>query len=109
MCFFRKKKAAVKNSEDREIIEHNSKAIDALLVLAEENDEFKGELLELQEKLKYLVPSADSKVIDGDKKIRNLIGDLRIALTKSDGEDSKKTSRYFQEIKMAVADRNARL
>ena len=109
MCFFRKKKAAVKNSEDREIIEHNSKSIDALLILAEENEEFKSDLLELKESIKYLVPSYDSKVIDADKKIRNLIGDLRIALTKSEGEDSKKTSRYFQEIRMAVADRNARL
>lgn len=98
-----------KVKEDREIIEANSKAIEALVVLADDNDEMKNELKELQEKLKYLVPSGDFKVIDGDKKIKNLIGDLRIALTKSDGDDSKKVERNLQEIKLAVADRNARV
>lgn len=109
MCFFKKKKAAVKNAEDRELIEANSKSIEALLVLAENNPEVTESLKQLQEKIKYLVPSAESKVIDADKKIRNLIGDLRIALTKSDGDESKKVDRFFTEIKMAIADRNVRL
>lgn len=109
MCFFRRKKAAEKNADDRELIEANSKAIEALLILAENNEQLSADLKELQEKLKYLMPSTDSKVIDADKKIRNLIGDLRIALNKSDGEDSKKTERYFTDIRLAIADRNARI
>ena len=109
MCFFRRKKDSEKNADDRELIETNSKSIEALLVLASDNAELSDGLKELQEKLKYLVPSTDSKVIDADKKIRNLIGDLRIALTKSDGEESKKVDRYFTEIKMAIADRNVRV
>ncbi|MCH5162060.1 MAG: hypothetical protein J1G38_01045 [Clostridiales bacterium] len=109
MCFFRRKKDSEKNIDDRELIESNSKAIEALLVLAEDNAELSDKLKELQEKIKYLVPSTDSKVLEADKKIRNLVGDLRIALTKSDGEDSKKVDRYFSEIKLAIADRNVRV
>ena len=109
MGLFGKESDAVKNAEDRELIEANSKAIDTLLVLAEGNADITNELSQLQETLKYLIPSVESKVMDADKKIRNLIGDLRIALTKSDGEESKKVGRYLSEIKLAVADRNTRL
>ena len=108
MCF-KKKKAADKVKENRELIEDNSKAIEALIVLSKDNVEIIDDLKELQEKLKYLVPSNDSAVIDYDKKIKNKIGDLKIALTKSDGETSKKATEILMDIKLAIAERNAKL
>lgn len=109
MCFFRKKKAAVKVKEDRELVEANSKAIEALIILAQNDDVIVNELKGVQEKLKYLVPSDNSKVFDYDKSIKNKIGDLRIVLTKSDGEVTKKANDILTDIKLAIADRNTRL
>lgn len=109
MCFFKKKKVVNKVKEDRELVESNSNAIEALIILAEDNIVIVNELKNLQEKLKYLIPSDDSKVVDYDKIIKNKIGDLRIILTKSDGEVTKKATDILTEIKLAVADRNTKL
>ncbi len=109
MCFFRKKKVADKVKEDRELVGANSKSIEALIILAKDNVVIVNELQGLQEKLKYLIPSDNSKVVDYDKKIKNLIGDLRIVLTKSDGEANKKATDLLTEIKLAIADRNTKL
>ena len=107
--FGRKKKAAQHTLEDRELVADNAQKIDALKVLAEGNEEFLKTLTELQEKLKYLIPSDEPKVYDADKKIGNLLGDLRIALTKSDGEDNKKTASLLADVKLAIVDRNGKL
>lgn len=109
MCFFRRKKVADKVKEDRELVETNSKAIEALIILAQNDDVIVNELKGVQEKLKYLVPSDNSKVFDYDKSIKNKIGDLRIVLTKSDGEVTKKANDILTDIKLAIADRNTRL
>lgn len=109
MCFFRKKKVADKVKEDRELIESNSKAIDALFILAKDNVVIVNILQEVQEKLKYLIPSDKPKVSDYDKSIKNKIGDLRIILTKYDGEETKKAMNILTDIKLAIADRNAKL
>ena len=109
MLFFKKKKPADKTKENRELIETNAKAVEALVVLAGENTELVARLKELQEQLKYLIPTDNPKVIDCDKTIKNKIGDLRIALTKSEGETSNKAEDLIQDIKLAVADRNTRL
>ena len=93
---------AQKTLNDRELI-------DALIVLSQGNEELIGELRDLQNELKYLKPSSLPKVIDFDKAIKNKLGDLRIALTKSDGEANKKTKEAIMDIKLAVADRNAKL
>ena len=107
--FFRKKKIADKVKEDRELVEANSKAIEALIILANDNASVINELNNLQEKLKYLIPSDKSKVADYDKMIKNKIGDLRIVLTKSDGEVTKKATDILTDIKLAIADRNTKL
>lgn len=109
MGLFRRKKVADKVKEDRELVETNGKAIEALVVLAGDNAELVGELRDLQEKLKYLIPAEDSKVVDYDKKIRNLIDDLRILFVKSDGESTKKAKNILMDIKLAIADRNTKL
>jgi len=108
MCFF-KKKTADKARVDRELVETNSKAIEALMILAKNNDELIDSLKELQEKLKYLVPSENSTIFDYDKSIKNKIDDLRIVLSKSDGGDSRKIFGLITDIKCLVADRNVKL
>lgn len=108
MCFF-KKKASVKRTEDRDLVDMNSKAVESLVVLAEGNEELSGQLRELQEKLRFLIASEKKEVCDFDKKIKNLLEDMRIALTKSDGETSKKVANIVTQIKLAVADRNTKI
>ncbi len=109
MWFFKRKKASVVAKEDKAIIETNSKAIDTLIILAKNNIEIIKELYALQEKLKYLVPSDKSKVLEKDKKIGDRIDDLKESLTKSEGEFNKKEQNLLLEINLAISDRNKRL
>ncbi len=107
--FFNRKKAANVAQEDRELIAQNAKSVDALVVLAQGNTELVGKLQEMQEMLKYLMGSTEPKIMDFDKKIQSRLGDLRIALTKSDGETTKGVEEIFTDIKLIVADRNAKM
>lgn len=109
MCIFKKKSVAEKTKADRELVASNSQAVEALIVIAKDNDEIIGELKVLKEKLKFLIPSENPKVADYDKSIKNKIGDLRIALTKSDGEATKKALNILTDIKLDVADRNTKI
>ena len=113
MCF-RRKKVSEKVYDNRELISHNERAVAALIVLAEGDEELIEEFRQLQEKIKYLTPSNNGKVVDCDKKIKNLIEDLRIVLVKADkkSEDeglSAKASSLLKQIKLTIADRNARI
>ena len=106
MWFFKKKKESVKNTEDRELIEMNSKMVDALIVLSS-NEEFDEQLKDLKEKLKYLVPSTDEKVLKGDKKIKEALQDLKIALSKNgDVEENAKVKNLFKDVEVLIAERN---
>lgn len=109
MCFFRKRKIAVRTQDDRELIAVNSKAIESLIVLAKDNADIIANLKELQEKIKYLTPSNNSKVIDYDKLIKNKIDDLRIVFIKSDSAVKNDVEKVIMDIKVAVADRNTKL
>ncbi|MCI8729535.1 MAG: hypothetical protein HFK07_06925 [Clostridia bacterium] len=109
MCFFRKKKVAVKTQSDRELIAVNSKAVEALIVLAKDNSEIVILLKELQEKIKYLTPSNESKVIECDIAIKSRIEDLRLILIKSDSAMHSDAEKLIGAIKLAVADRNTLL
>ena len=109
MGLFHRKKAAEKAGNDRDLVSENARAIEALVILAEGNEEIFADLKVMQEKIKYLTPSEDSAIYDFDKKIRNLIGDMRIALVKADGETSKKVANALLQIKLTIADRNAKV
>ena len=106
MCFFRKKNSsAIKNGKDRDLIAQNSKVVDTLIAMTED-DGLKNELKELQEKLKYLIASPEDKVYGLDGKIAALLGDMKIALTKNEAQ-SEKVKSILKDIKMTVADRNS--
>lgn len=106
---FKKSKSANKVNADKELIATNEKTVETLLILAEKDETITAELKALKEKLKYLSPSEEGKIYDCDKKIRNLIDDMRIALVKADGETSKKVENALTQIKLAIADRNTKM
>lgn len=106
--FFKKKKASEENIADREIIAHNSKAIEVLIVICED-DEIKKELRILEEKLKYLMPSPDSKIIEHDKKIKAHIEDMKILMTKSNGTVNEKITGTIRDLKVLISERNSRI
>ena len=111
MGLFFKKKNSVKSAEDKDLVSENERSVDALIILAQQaNDEqFVEQLKQLKEQIKYLIPSTEDKVRDYDKKIKNLLGDLRIALVKGDSEITVKAGNLLTQIKLAIADRNAKL
>lgn len=104
-----KKSAPVESDADNKLISENAKFVDVLLVQAEGNEEVEKELQDLKESLRYLKPSREKKIYDYDKKIKDSLGDLKIAFTKTDGEGSKKTVQLIKDIKMLVAERNTNL
>ena len=109
MCFFKKKKNSEKVKQDRDLISENEKAIDALIVLAVNNSDIINEFKDIKEKIKYLIPSEKDNVRDYDKKIKNLIADLRIVLVKNDSELTIKANKILTQIKLAIADRNVNI
>lgn len=106
MCFFKKKTAAVRNKNDRDLIEENAKAIDALLVLASA-DEVKTELKDLQEQIKYTTSLATDKAYAADKKIKHLIEDLKIEFVRDKEGDkaAAKINGLIKDLKLAVVER----
>lgn len=109
MCFFRKRKIAEKNQDDRELIAVNCKSVEALIVMAKDNVDIIETLKELQEKIKYLTPSNKSQVLDYDKLIKNKIDDLRVVLIKFDSAVKSDVEKLLMDIKVTVADRNTKL
>ena len=111
MGLFFKKKNSVKSAEDKDLVSENERSVDALIILAEQakDEEFVEQLKQLKEQIKYLIPSTEDKVRDYDKKIKNLLGDLRIALVKGDSEITVKANNILTQIKLAIADRNTKI
>ena len=109
MLFFKKKNAADKTKEDSDLIKQNDKRIEALIVLARENRELINRLREVQEKIRYLTPRADAKVMEFDQKIKEQIEDLKIRMVKD--EDAEKAlqaaERTILQIGVLISDRNA--
>lgn len=105
--FFKKRRMAADNKEDRELIEFNSKSIDVLLTLTE-NEELQAELRKIQEEIKFLIPSPDGKIFDFDKKIKAQIEDMKILFTKNaDGKMESKIKDAIRELKVLIAERNS--
>lgn len=104
MLFFKKKTAAEKTAQDRELVAKNSHAIDALIALSTDGaltDKLEG----LRHTLKYLIPFEDGDVKNSDKRIGELVDDLRIELNKTSGAASAKTEKLVKDIEVAIASR----
>ena len=107
--FGKKKSSAEKVESNRQLISENEKSVDALILLAGDNEKMVEQLKEVKEKIKYLIPTDNPKVVEYDTKIKNNIEDMRIALVKSEGEIDKKIESLFMQIKLAIADRNSKV
>ena len=94
---------------DKNLIEESEKAIDTLMILGEDDENLISNLRVIKEKVKYLVPSDDEKIYEFDKRIKNLIEDMRIALVKADRESLKKIKQILADLRIAIVDRNSRI
>ncbi len=103
------KKNNDKGLNDRNLIEECEKAIDTLIILGEADDELVSNLRVIKEKVKYLVPSNDDKIYEFDRRIKNLIDDMRIALVKADRESLKKIKLILADLRLAIVERNSRI
>ena len=93
--------------ESRQLIGDNAQSVEVLLGLASGKEGMTKELKDLEEKLKYLSPSADERVKALDMKIKDALGDIKIELTKSKGsEDCGKADKFMQEIQVHIAERS---
>jgi hypothetical protein len=109
MCFFKKNtKPAEKNQEDRDLIETASGLVGTLIVQAEGDEELVEKLKNLQEKVKYMTPSTDAKILGYDKKIQNKITDFKVVMLKKTGtERVKAVDDFVRDVNMLVEERNA--
>ena len=94
---------------DKNLIEECEKAVDTLIILGEDDENLISNLRVIKEKIKYLVPSDDEKIYEYDKRVKNLIEDMRIALVKGDRESMKKIKQILAELRIAIVDRNSRI
>lgn len=111
MGFFNKSNNAKKVAADREIISETERAIDALIILAEQipDCDFVEQFKQLKEKIKWQIPSKEDVIQDYDKKINDLIGELRVELGGDNNQVTVKVNDIVTQIKLIIADRNAKL
>lgn len=89
--------------ESKELISKNAQTIEVLKVLASGKQELVSTLNLLEDRLRYLTPSVNEKVVAIDRQINDCLGDFKIALNKNkeDGYEG-----FVKNIKMLIADRS---
>lgn len=105
----KKSTPAEATANDRELISENERAMAALLVLCEGNEALTEEIKKVREQVKYLTPVDDPKVVEFEKKIKNQIEDMRIALNKDGCEDNIKAINALTQLRLLIADRNTKI
>lgn len=93
--------------ESRDEVSENAHTVQVLKALAEGKPDMIAKLERLYDKLLYLTPSADEEVAVIDEKIKNALGDIKIELTKTRGEEGcGKAEKYLEDIKVLVTERS---
>lgn len=93
--------------ESRDEVSENAHTVQVLKALAEGKPDMIAKLERLYDKLLYLTPSADEEVAVIDEKIKNALGDIKIELTKTRGEEGcGKAEKYLEDIKVLIAERS---
>lgn len=93
--------------ESRDEVSENAHTVQVLKALAEGKPDMIAKLERLYDKLLYLTPSADEEVAVIDEKIKNALGDIKIELTKTRGEEGcGKAEKYLEDIKVLVSERS---
>ena len=54
-------------------------------------------------------PSTKDDVLKLEKKIKNQLSDLKIAMVKDDGEFTDKVKKELRDLELLVAERNAKI
>ncbi len=92
--------------ESREDVSENAQKVRVLIALAEGKADTVARLEELYDTLLYLTPSAEDEVAVIDGKIKRVLDDIKIELTKTRGKAGDgKTQSLMDEIKVYVAER----
>lgn len=109
MCFFgrrRKDKKSMQNNKqviaNKKMIEQNECNIGVLIVMADDN-EIKNDLERIKDIIKYIEPVSAGKAMELDKKIANIIGDIKIILSKE--KNFEKIKDLIKKIEVCVAER----
>lgn len=99
-------------NQDRELIEENANAIDTLIILAKNNAKVDNAKIEealktLQNKLRYLIPSPEQKILKLDEQIKNQIQDEKIQLNRAIIVELSDIKDFVKEIEVSIATRNS--
>ena len=108
MLFFKKKvkETDANIQQNKYAIEEMAGSVDAI-VAGMQNDEFIRRMRDIQEKIKYFNPTCDKRALDLDKKIADLLGDIKIEVVKMKEESAQeKIGGMITRIEMLVPDRN---
>lgn len=100
----KKPKANPGGDADRQLVDQNAKAVDILIAIVT-SEEGKAALAELRDKLKFLMPSASDGAYQKDCKIKNMLDDFKIAVTRKP-DDMNVISNNIRDIEIVIAERN---
>lgn len=105
MCFFKKKHTVDKNKESKELVSAIAGKAKALVVLAT-NENNKKQLEELANQVEYMDVSPKEEVKKIDRKISDLLDDMKIQLTRSErkGSDAE-LDKLIKEIQVKLVER----
>ena len=85
--------------DSRDEVNENANAVKVLQALAEGKPDMLEKLAALYDSLLYLTPSAEDEVAVIDEKIKNALGDIKIELSKTRGEEgSGKAEKYSLKL-----------
>lgn len=94
------------SAEDRELIENNANAVNALIIMSGDNADVIDALKHLQNKLRYLIASDNQKVLKLDGIIQNQLQDMKIYLNKAKTIDMSVIDENVREIEVSIVSRN---
>ena len=94
-------------AESRERIENNERTLAVCKELAEDDTELEQKVARVYDAVRYMTPSASAAVMQCDKKIFALAGDLKIALTKGRDRDISHAESILRDIDVAIVERNS--
>lgn len=104
---FKKKSKTEVILDNRKILFANLTELEALSILALDNSVISTLFSDCIEELKYATPSSRDDVKEEDKRITNLLGDLKIVVNKlNKGRGEEDTQKLLLEIKQRIAIRN---
>ena len=107
MCFKKKKIVGVTYSLDRKTLLLAAQEIDVLMVL-DKSKLYEEKLKSLKDALLYTSPWENQEVFEIDQKIKDKIGDLKLALNKDNVAISENIEKIIQTLFVMLKERDAK-